>query len=1000
MKKNTFCILLMIFSLQLQAQLTNGTYTQEIDERIKNLNKSNITSNILINRVFSFAKIDEFNQGTRIDTSSYIHFKQAWSELYRASYSKNFASLAQLNVQLKNKAYQKNEIPIGIINTEFHEFNFGTTTANANVGYNEGTGLFYNISGKNPFAKKQTTIIAPLVSVATGTTISFTTDNLFTLYKHGKQIKTLQLITNSSTFTLISNYNLISGNFTTNYNTSGVKDLRFNITYSDNTTKTTYARVVVNVPQQYYARANTYTSPLEPIEADDDLAFIGYEAGDQPIKGKNEYRIYYSDASKTIDKPLYIIDGYDPGDTRKIEEFDEGHNEDEKSIVELMSYDPDNNIETNNNISLIDSLNIKGYDVIIINHVVNPDNGIDGGSDYIERNAYTFISLLRKIKDMQQGNEKAVVIGPSMGGLISRYALTYMEKKYAETGLEKWNHNTRLWVSFDSPHQGANIPIGVQKGIQYFADVLEVPAAEKFIDEQLNKPATKQMLVNHYTNDTNLPVGAPNYRNHFQTTLDNLGMPQNLRKVALINGSIMGALNGTSEAKYLQVNSRVPFLGGISPIISNHFFHNTNRKNGNQNYLTFKGNGLYLHFLLFRIPIIKERKNYSTPINKGSYDIAPGAYFNAQGLLANESNTDSYWTINGVKLFHSLSTRSITYDSTHSFIPTKSALAYTGSNVLDEVIGFKNRVCTGETPFDNYFAPQENEEHITLTTANVAWLKDELDITTSEPLPTVYLTENDLQGATRICQNTTEVYAFSNCQFTATNWQISNNLTKVWSNSTHIAVKPKTGVNYGAALITAVNGDASVTKQVNLGYHLFTTITEIPAATIQHLLPTAPLGNTDIGLQLNFNASNTEIENIEWQKTSNNFIWSQDNNLYGNDNRVIVSKNCNGPIEFKVRVKNSCGWSNWQDIIYNITSCATNCSNAGNTNTTGVNSTNFEVYPVPSSVNLTVKIKNQPPAILQNGEFFIVTLYNKVFRIKREVNGVAIAITVQHPICQ
>ena len=37
-------------------------------------------------------------------------------------------------------------------------------------------------------------------------------------------------------------------------------------------------------------------------------------------------------------------------------------------------------------------------------------------------------------------------------------------------------------------------------------------------------------------------------------------MPQNLRKIALINGSIMGALNGTSEAKYLQVNSRIPFL--------------------------------------------------------------------------------------------------------------------------------------------------------------------------------------------------------------------------------------------------------------------------------------------------------------------------------------------------------------------------------------------------------------------------------------------------------
>ncbi|TXD67474.1 hypothetical protein [Polaribacter glomeratus] len=89
MKKITFCILLMILSLQLQAQITNGTYTEEIDERIKNLNKRTITSNILINRVFSFAKINEFNQGVQIDTSSYTHFTQAWDELYRAFYTKN-----------------------------------------------------------------------------------------------------------------------------------------------------------------------------------------------------------------------------------------------------------------------------------------------------------------------------------------------------------------------------------------------------------------------------------------------------------------------------------------------------------------------------------------------------------------------------------------------------------------------------------------------------------------------------------------------------------------------------------------------------------------------------------------------------------------------------------------------------------------------------------------------------------------------------------------------
>ena len=96
--------------------------------------------------------------------------------------------------------------------------------------------------------------------------------------------------------------------------------------------------------------------------------------------------------------------------------------------------------------------------------------------------------MLRYINSIKQGNEPNVVIGPSMGGLITRYALAYMEQQLANTGDNaKWNHETRLWVSFDAPHQGANIPFGVQKGIQYYADIKENEGAKDFIKELINK---------------------------------------------------------------------------------------------------------------------------------------------------------------------------------------------------------------------------------------------------------------------------------------------------------------------------------------------------------------------------------------------------------------------------------------------------------------------------------------------------------------------------------
>jgi len=61
MKKITFWLVVLFTSIQLNAQLSNGNFTSEVDERIKNLSKSPITSNILIDRVFPVAGIQAFN---------------------------------------------------------------------------------------------------------------------------------------------------------------------------------------------------------------------------------------------------------------------------------------------------------------------------------------------------------------------------------------------------------------------------------------------------------------------------------------------------------------------------------------------------------------------------------------------------------------------------------------------------------------------------------------------------------------------------------------------------------------------------------------------------------------------------------------------------------------------------------------------------------------------------------------------------------------------------
>lgn len=803
-------------------------------------------------------------------------------------------------------------MPIGIINTEFHERDFGDTQSTAKVTYTNG--YFYNITNIIPFKKKQTTIIAPLVTQAIGSVISFKTNNLFKLYKQGKQIKTLQLITNGSTFTLISNYSLINGNFSTSYTISGLQSLRFVITYSDNTTKTTYGEVYIEVPSNYQAKSNV--SSVLSITADDDLAFKGYDEN-ATIKGRNEYRIYYNDAGKILDKPLYIIDGYDPGDTRKIERTDLGHNKDGPSIIELMSYNHDNDDDTPKK-DLVEKLNLLGYDVIIVNHPKTYINNgsvttrgyfIDGGSDYIERNAFTLISLMRHIKSIQQGTEEAVVIGPSMGGLISRYALAYMEKKYAETGLEKWNHNTRLWVSFDSPHQGANIPIAVQHGIKQFASDFGSESAQEFIDEQLDKPATKQMLVNHYTNNTSLPVGAPNFRNRFQSDLDQLGMPQNLRKVALINGSITGALNGTSSAKFLDITARIPVLS--ADIVFADFYHGTNLKSGND-VLTYYGRAeIKLWCVLGSCATItfSQRHRYTKPTTKGSYDVSPGGYFNAQALLADESSSSSFLSIWGWDFFRTFSTSANLIDPTHSFIPTKSALAYTGSNVLDEVIGNKDRVCSGKTPFDSYFAPQDNEEHIHLSQENVAWLTKELK--GNNQTPSLYFPSNiNIIGTTNVCNNliTTFTTTLGSSCVGNISWSTSPNIHIVSNNSSSITVEAMYGSSSGTGWVKAeLNGD-SITKNVEVG---------VPYGYTNGNIEVHPTSNQNGSLYL----QNWTRMWIPQYPGGSNWEWNVQYSLTrpSTSGQIMIQPLTLGQMTIKARQNNKCGNGDWLTKIFNVT---------------------------------------------------------------------------------
>jgi len=142
--------------------------------------------------------------------------------------------------------------------------------------------------------------------------------------------------------------------------------------------------------------------------------------------GTAEYKIYYDNIDGVLDKPIFILDGFDPGDSRGISAL----------------FNSFNNAPTTDNI--VNELRDEGYDLIIVNfpsYISSSDGttAIDGGADFIQRNAYSVIALIELINNAPTKTDENVVIGPSMGGLIARYALRYMEQNSIP-------HDTRLRV--------------------------------------------------------------------------------------------------------------------------------------------------------------------------------------------------------------------------------------------------------------------------------------------------------------------------------------------------------------------------------------------------------------------------------------------------------------------------------------------------------------------------------------------------------------------------
>ncbi|MFB7664696.1 hypothetical protein ACFC1R_12225 [Kitasatospora sp. NPDC056138] len=172
--------------------------------------------------------------------------------------------------------------------------------------------------------------------------------------------------------------------------------------------------------------------------------------------------VYYAKGHKRLVRPFIFADGFNYGPS------------DLPGLWEHF-----NTIYAKGKTGFLDQLLNAGIDVILV--------GFEQRHTYIQANAGVVISAIQRAIAERDGNAPLIVGGVSMGGLITRYALAEMEHKNQD-------HQTETYLSWDSPHNGAWIPLVLQQMAYFFESIpTGTPDAPKQA-ELIRSPAAQQLL--------------------------------------------------------------------------------------------------------------------------------------------------------------------------------------------------------------------------------------------------------------------------------------------------------------------------------------------------------------------------------------------------------------------------------------------------------------------------------------------------------------------------
>lgn len=323
---------------------------------------------------------------------------------------------------------------------------------------------------------------------------------------------------------------------------------------------------------------------------------------------------------------------------------------------------------------LFDDLEAKGHDVLYVDFW-------DGAAD-IKQNAAVVRRILEHTAKNLCAGDHTTVIGASMGGLVARYALATMEQAGTP-------HCARTYVSFDAPHQGANIPLGAQAFIHFFKDLSDQASEAKV---KLRRMAAQQLLIHHFDQDAG-PV-----RVQWHKDLTSAGHADLLRRISVPSGSTEGKVLPFSQGAPIIKLGPYQIILGLGVSARAYAMPGAGGSTSTPG-LTFHG---WYKKGVFQPLVTDTLYSVGTPI-----DNAPGGTTDV--LKAFQQKFLGLWIVWA--------------ESATSFIPTASALDY-APGMTDPHAAIP---LDAQTPFADYLRNTgANQAHVLITDDNKTYLYDQL----------------------------------------------------------------------------------------------------------------------------------------------------------------------------------------------------------------------------------------------------------------------------------